>query len=90
MKIKCPDCSFVAEHPTDYAKALLGRHRAKMHGYVSPSAKYRQPRKPEVQPEGEPPAKPKKFKQLTPVNFCPGCGCNLRAVAVAMNLGGKL
>lgn len=89
MKIKCPDCSFVAEHPTKYANAILGRHRAKMHGYISPSAKYRQPRNSEVTTE-EAPKPAKKPKQLTPVNFCPGCGCNLRAVAVAMNLGGKL
>jgi len=93
MKIKCPDCDFVASHKTNYVKALLGRHRAKHHGYVSPGAKYykknQQPRNPEVQTENPQPKIRKQKLQLA-VNFCPGCGCNLRAVAVALNLGGKL
>lgn len=28
----------------------------------------------------------KRQKTAAPVNFCPGCGCNLRAVAVAMGI----
>jgi len=90
MKVKCPDCDFVAVHPTNYAKALLGRHRAKEHGYVSPTAKYRKAEKPRTSEVSQPKVIDSSVEPTRTPNFCPDCGCNLRAVTAALNLRRKM
>ena len=91
MKFKCDHkgCDFVAEHPTIYAKALLGRHKAKEHGYISPTAKYNKPKQPRDSESSEsaPAVRPYNRKPANQtVKFCPECGCDLHVVAVALRL----
>lgn len=89
-------CTYSATHiKASYAKAMVGRHKHAVHGI--PGAHYkrkdglpRQPRKPvpvgnspaenQTQPDSQP---------LTIPNFCPNCGCGIRAIMVAMNLRNK-
>jgi len=79
-------CGFIAEHAKQgYANAILGKHKSKVHGIVSPAAKYYKgaSRKSETVSQTNP--QPQEVTQQSP-NFCPNCGCGLRAVMVAMNL----
>lgn len=85
----CPEkgCDYVGEHRTQaYANVMLGRHKAKVHGIRSlHQIKYgtpKTPRKSEVLTREVP-----ETQQIP--NFCPNCGCGLRAVTVAMNLRRK-
>lgn len=98
MKAKCPvaGCDFVAEHPTqNYANVLLGKHKAKVHGirsahqirYGGSKHEPKVVRKSEV-PLFDQPHTPAVEPQVLP-NFCPNCGCSMRAVTAALNLRTK-
>lgn len=93
MKLICDEkgCDFSCSGP--YAKQEMGRHRRFTHGISgkSQSAVYDKARKAAMgnspSPSVEAPPKPKKQKLQAMANYCPECGCNLRAVNAAINLG---
>lgn len=82
MIAKCTEkgCDYVATHKSQaYANAMLGRHKRFAHGITG--KKY-------VKKADQVPApvnSPKEEAKLVP-NFCPNCGCHLRAVTAALNL----
>ncbi len=97
-RIKCdqPGCTFVAEHDSsNYVRCIIGRHksiihkiRGKMYAYqknLEARNKLKQVVKQVVnsQPESATPAEP---EAMNIPNFCPNCGCNLRAVTAALNM----
>lgn len=83
-----PGCKYVAQHhKKNYVNAVLGKHRVKEHGWVSPAAKYYKKRTPSREPEVEAAPQPRQqpIPEVAP-NFCPNCGCNLRVITAALNL----
>lgn len=92
--IKCDvkGCDYTASHATDYVKAMIGIHKAKIHGIEGKTAKYRKnykPRNPEDVAETSEVQTKRPYTRKAPtqlVKFCPECGCDLHVVAVALNL----
>lgn len=87
--IKCdqPGCDFVARHDTSYVKCIIARHRSIKHGIRGKLFKYSKAGKAEAarNSEASTPQRSVAESVKTP-NFCPNCGCNLRAVTAALNL----
>ena len=98
---KCPHagCDFkVSAQRLITVRAMIGKHRKKVHGYQSPGQKYYKAhmKKLKAEREGglgispvetqqaEPPQKQREPEQAP--NFCPNCGCHLRAITAALNL----
>ncbi len=88
--IKCdhPGCEFVAKHETHYVNCIIARHKSMKHGVRGKLFKYTkagkaeaEARKSEVQP-----AAPTQEVAMNIPNYCPNCGCSMRAVTAAMNL----
>lgn len=87
MQVKCDikGCDYVANHvKPNYAKAMVGRHKNYVHGikgkgYV-PKVKSAAGLVVNSPTEPEPAVIP---------NYCPNCGCGIRAIMVAMNLRRK-
>lgn len=97
--IKCPHCprSFTGEFKTRFAAARLKANLANHIKGSHPEHYVPKVKLVKVEPitdinwVGEAPAATRrpythKSKPESSVNFCPGCGCNLRAVKVAMGL----
>jgi len=95
----CPHkgCKFTASYPKLITvRAVIGKHRKKEHGYVSPGQTYyktymakkkgvrSRPRNSEDEPVETP--KLKRMAQELHVTLCPVCGCDIEAVKVAINL----
>ena len=91
--IKCTEkgCGEIIQHASKgYAAALMGKHRAKHHGYVSPASKYykgytkrlKEKEASVKSPVPEPPV----VEAINLPNFCPNCGCSMSAIMAAMNL----
>lgn len=74
-------CKYEASHErAGYAAAMLGRHKKFKHGIAGKSKIPKAPKQigaPNTQLL-QPPKTP---------NFCPNCGCHLRAITAALNLG---
>jgi len=80
--IKCdqPGCDYVATHKrSSYAKCLIGIHKRKRHGI---KGKTYVPKAKRIPVTGNSTL----AAPLATPNFCPNCGCHLRAVTAAMNL----
>jgi len=92
--IKCDveGCKYTATHiRPGYAKCMIGRHKSMAHGIRGKLWKYSVAGQRELSgnsPVEASPIPPKVMTINTP-NYCPNCGCNLRAVTVAMNLKGR-
>lgn len=98
MRRPCNHCGYVAVNPDDNTtKRMLGNHMRYRHPeHHKPLQKCVRKNPLPVASVADPatgqPATPAKRtwsrvkKSTLDVNFCPGCGCNLRAVKVAMGL----
>ena len=89
--IKCDvkGCSYVAvHHKPGYVNALIGVHKSKVHGIPgqSPAAKSHRKKVALVKSPVKPEPAVVEEREIVPVNFCPCCGTNLRAITVALNL----
>lgn len=83
--LKCPiaGCTHTVTHKrAGYAAALLGMHKRKVHGirggYIKKADREGIPSKPQAE----------SVSAVFP-NHCPMCGCELRAIVVALNLRRK-
>ena len=92
-RVECPIChrEFTAKGEDLFAlgrlNANLANHMKAAHRQNWKTGKPIPPENPNV--ESDPKEKRpyhRKAKSEAMVNFCPGCGCNLRAVKVAMGL----
>jgi len=80
-------CKYEATHERPgYAAAMLGRHKKFKHGIAGKYSPSRNKAPQEVAAPTNPVAPPP--PPQTP-NYCPQCGCHLRAVTAALNLGRK-
>lgn len=83
-------CDYVANHARQaYANAMLGRHKRFTHGIAgkSPAALSSARKAATRNSELLQPAEPQ--LEVRVPNFCPECGCNIRAVTAALNLRRK-
>ena len=99
---KCPHkgCDFSVTAPKLITvRAIIGKHRKKVHGYQSPGQKYYKAhmkklhlRRAHMVAAGNSPVEEVETSRqvstepTVTASFCPNCGCNLRAITAALNL----
>lgn len=93
---RCPHkgCNFSVTQPKLITvRAMIGKHRKKVHGYQSPGQKYYKNYQARLKREragNSPVAEPTEtrlpIELVKSPSFCPECGCNLRAITAALNL----
>jgi hypothetical protein len=81
--VSCKHCDWVSQK---YKSDPIARRMASCH-IVKNHTDIAKPAQPSIKPKRHyTPRQPKPVQTESHVNFCPGCGCNLKAVQVAMNL----